>query len=87
MGRIVIFSKWHQLTLGTNCRFLEFGTNCRLGRIVAQPISLISGRQRTSECFRGVLMFTSVCQALLSGGRVFSRVPYEVKRDYYSDYF
>ena len=35
MGRIVAFSKWDELTLGTNCRFLEFGTNCRLGRIVA----------------------------------------------------
>ena len=32
-----LFSKWDELTLGTNCRFLEFGTNCRLGRIVAQP--------------------------------------------------
>ena len=39
MGRIVAFSKWDELTLGTNCRFLEFGTNCRLGRIVAQPFS------------------------------------------------
>ena len=37
MGRIVAFSKWDELTLGTNCRFLKFGTNCRLGRIVAQP--------------------------------------------------
>ena len=37
MGRIVVFSKWDELPLGTNCRFLEFGTNCRLGRIVAQP--------------------------------------------------
>ena len=35
MGRIVAFSKWDELTLGTNCRFLEFGMNCRLGRIVA----------------------------------------------------
>ena len=35
MGRIVAFSKWDELTLGTNCRFLVFGTNCRLGRIVA----------------------------------------------------
>ena len=35
MGRIVAFSKWDELTLGTNCSFLEFGTNCRLGRIVA----------------------------------------------------
>ena len=35
MGRIVAFSKWDELTLGTNCRFLEFGTNCHLGRIVA----------------------------------------------------
>ena len=29
MGRIVAFSKWDELTLGTNCRFLEFGANCR----------------------------------------------------------
>ena len=35
MGRIVAFSKWDELTLWANCRFLEFGTNCRLGRIVA----------------------------------------------------
>ena len=38
MGRIVAFSKRDELTLGTNCRFLEFGTNCRLRRIVAQAI-------------------------------------------------
>ena len=47
MGGIVAFSKWDELTLGTNCRFfwnlgrivawdeLSLGTNCRLGRIVA----------------------------------------------------
>ena len=35
LGRIVAFWKWDELSLGTNCRFLEFGTNCRLGRIVA----------------------------------------------------
>ena len=35
LGRVVAFSKWYELTLGTNCRFLEFGTNCRLWRIVA----------------------------------------------------
>ena len=32
MGRIVA---WDELSLGTHCRFLEFGTNLRLGRIVA----------------------------------------------------
>ena len=35
LGRSVDFSKWDELPLGTNCRFLEFGTNNRLGRIVA----------------------------------------------------
>ena len=35
MGRIVAFSKWDELTPGTNCCSLELGTNCRWGRIVA----------------------------------------------------
>ena len=38
MGRIVVFLKWDELSFGTNCRFFEFGMNCRLGRIVAQPL-------------------------------------------------
>ena len=29
MERIVAFSKWDELPIGTNCRFLELGTNCR----------------------------------------------------------
>ena len=31
----------------TNCRFLEFGTNCRLERIVAQPIEWMKNLNKT----------------------------------------
>ena len=30
-----LFEIWDELSLRTNRRFLKFGTNCRLGRIVA----------------------------------------------------
>ena len=33
--RIPALNNWDELTLATKCRFFEFGTSCRLGRIAA----------------------------------------------------
>ena len=66
MGRIVAFSKWDELTLGTNWSpfgiwdELSLGTNCRLGLIVAQPRVSIEKRDfsigRTGDKIGGLVV-------------------------------
>ena len=47
------FNNWDELSPfqnGTNCRFVEFGTNCRLERIVAWDKLLLYGSASLRSC-------------------------------------
>ena len=62
MGRI---DAWDKLKLGMNYRFLEFGTNCRLGRIAVWAELSLYAHTRAGRQPLGVLFLLPIIKAAL----------------------